>query len=225
MTEHFTWIPFYEELATRLISYEDQQTQLISFLETLRASGLTITMLTDKDAQGARFLLTEIDPFTFFGTFNRGITDAQRAGILQKMKANFHMEASVPSDFFGLPTLNNRRSWFIAYQSERETIDVRRLWSVFKAALDSEPLTSPDFRVAFDEALKVKYTNINLTIGLFWIRPGTFLVSIGGTGHIWALNCPRMASLPGSTSMRSRVLHPLGSRSQTSRSTLGTLGM
>ena len=31
MTETFTWIPFYEELATRLISYEDQQTQLISF--------------------------------------------------------------------------------------------------------------------------------------------------------------------------------------------------
>src|SRR5919108_4689125 len=31
------------------------------------------------------------------------------------------------------------------------------------------------FLQAFDEALKVKQTNVNLTMGLFWVRPDTFL--------------------------------------------------
>ena len=95
------------------------------------------------------------------------------------MKVNFHMVAApFPQRMFWLRILNNRRSrLYQRYESERETIDVRRLWSVFKAALDSEPLTPPDFRAAFDEALKLKRdANINLTIGLFRIRPGTFLI-------------------------------------------------
>ena len=41
--------------------------------------------------------------------------------------------------------------------------------------LRTDPLGSPVFSTAFDEALRVKYTNVNLTMGLFWIRPRIFL--------------------------------------------------
>lgn len=50
-----------------------------------------------------------------------------------------------------------------------------RLWRVFQPALGENPLDDPAFRQAFDEALEVKGTNLNLTIGLFWIRLDTFV--------------------------------------------------
>lgn len=68
------WIPFYEELGEKLVHYRSRQQELIDFLEDLRSQGLPITPLIDRDDSGNRFLLTEIDPFTFFGVFNRGIT-------------------------------------------------------------------------------------------------------------------------------------------------------
>lgn len=73
MADKFTWIPVYREIAERLLDWEGRQGDLIAFLEQLRSQGLTITPLTDEDDKGARFLLQEIDPFTFFGVFNRGI--------------------------------------------------------------------------------------------------------------------------------------------------------
>ena len=71
--QSFTWIPFYQELATKLAGWEKRQAELIAFLESLRAEGYVITPLNDKGQDGARFLLKEIDPFTFFGVFNRRI--------------------------------------------------------------------------------------------------------------------------------------------------------
>ena len=80
----FDWVPIYEEIATRLISYRlpDRQRELITFLEDLRQRGLPITPLEDKDEAGRRFLFTEIDPFTFMGVFNRGIGEDKRKRII-----------------------------------------------------------------------------------------------------------------------------------------------
>ena len=52
---------------------------------------------------------------------------------------------------------------------------MHRLWTVFKMALEDKPLENPEFLKSFDAALEVPNTNINLTMGLFWIRPDTFL--------------------------------------------------
>ncbi len=171
----FDWIPFYEELANKLVLYQPRQQELIDFLEELRAQGLKITPLEDKDETGRRFVLREIDPFTFFGSFNRGIVTETRVRILQAMKSRFGVSAPVPSDFTGVPVLNNQQSWFIAYQAKRKPGDVDRLWKVFIGALGEAPLSDLAFAKAFDEALAVWGTNINLTIGLFWIQPDRFL--------------------------------------------------
>lgn len=175
MTSQFTWIPFYRELANALSSWQDRQTELIAFLEKLREQGYVITKLTDKDEDGANLLLQEIDPFTFFGVFNRWIRTEQRIGILKEMKSFFNLECPLPSDFEGIPVVNNFSSWFIAYKKNRAIDDVKKLWRVFQLALDDDPLQNNDFVKAFDDALTVKQTNLNLTMGLFWIRPETFL--------------------------------------------------
>lgn len=65
MTKEFTWIDIYRELATVLLDWEEREPELIAFLEDLRENkGLTITPLHDKNRDGERFLLKEIDPFT-----------------------------------------------------------------------------------------------------------------------------------------------------------------
>jgi 5-methylcytosine-specific restriction protein B len=174
-TETFDWIPFFEELADKLVAFRSNQQELLQFLEGLRADGLTITPLGDKDETGRQFPLEEIDPFTFFGSFNRGILYQTQIRILQAVKAKFNLAAPVPRDLTGVPVLNNQKSWFFGYQADRKPNDVERLWKVFTLALGQTPLADPDFARAFDEALKVRNTNINLTMGLFWIRPKTFL--------------------------------------------------
>ena len=57
----------------------------------------------------------------------------------------------------------------------RKADDISRLWEVFERAVQSMPLADDEFGKAFDAALEVRNTNLNLTMGLFLIRPFTFL--------------------------------------------------
>jgi 5-methylcytosine-specific restriction protein B len=175
MATSFTWIPLYRELATLLTGWEDRQSELIALLEQLRTDGVKVTPLTDRDATGAGFLLKEIDPFTFFATFNRGIKEKERLALLAGIRTHLGAQSPLPEDFSGIPIVNNQKSWFIGYQAKRNLDDVPRLWRVFKLALGPNPLDEPAFAEAFDKALEVWGTSTNLTMGLFWIRPDTFL--------------------------------------------------
>jgi 5-methylcytosine-specific restriction protein B len=175
MANDFSWIPIYKEIARHLVQWEGRQGELIAFLEKLRADGLVITPLNDKDDKGARFLVKEIDPFTFMGVWNRGIRKDQRFAILAEVIKFFEIKAPLPTGFSGIPILNNQKSWLFAYQPGRGVNDVKRLWNVFKLAFLDNPLDDKEFLKAFDDALEVPNTNINLTMGLFWIKPETFL--------------------------------------------------
>jgi 5-methylcytosine-specific restriction protein B len=175
MTTQFTWIPIYQELADELAKWQDRQEELIAFLEGLRANDYIITPFLDRDDDGARFSLKEIDPFTFLGVFNRGIRNEHRVAILSQMKQKFNLQSQLPIDFDAIPILNNQSSWFFSFQGKRKAGDVEKLWRVFQLALKENPLNHMEFPKAFDDALTVRRTNINLTMGLFWIRPNTFL--------------------------------------------------
>ncbi len=181
----FTWIPFYKELARKLIGFEDRQSELINFLVGLRANGLTVTPLNDKDETGQRFLLKEIDPFTLIGVFNRGITEENRIRIAQGIKTFFGISADVPTDFSGIPVVNNQQSWFFAYAGQRKPADIPSLWHLFQLAQEEDPLSNPEFAGSFDKALEVRGVNVNLTMGLFWIRPELFL-SVDGVMRDYA---------------------------------------
>jgi 5-methylcytosine-specific restriction enzyme B len=176
----FTWIRCFGEMAEKLVPFRHRQQELIALLEGLRAKGLTITPLNDKDAVGNPFLMREIDPFTFFGVFNRGLTADKRILIVNELIKFFDVKARPPTDFAGIPILNNQNSWFVSYSAQRGATDVDRLWDVFVRALGDDPMRDPKFADAFDAALDVRGTSANLTAGLFWIRPQTF-VSLDGT--------------------------------------------
>jgi 5-methylcytosine-specific restriction protein B len=182
MTSQFTWIDIYQELADVLLGWQSRQGELIEFLESLRSQGYTILPLYDKNRDGERFLLRELDPFTFFGVFNRQIRDDQRIGILTKIKSKFELQSPVPTDFVGIPVVNNQRSWFFSYSDTRSPEDIPRLWRIFELALSDNSLLGDAFSKAFDEAVSVRGVNINLTMGLFWVRPRRYL-SLDGTNR------------------------------------------
>ena len=176
MEKMFTWKPIYSELAEKLRTLRPQSQFLIDFLIDLRENKkLIITPLLDKNDDGERVYLDDIDPFTFFGTFNRQLTIENRIAILKAMKNKFELESPLPSDFEGIPTIMNKGSWFFPYFKDRRDDDIDRLWRVFELALSNNPLDNIEFKKALDDALSVKYTNINLTIGLYWIRSDYFL--------------------------------------------------
>jgi 5-methylcytosine-specific restriction protein B len=190
MSAQFTWVPFYQELANALSSWKNRQGELIAFLESLRNQDLKIMPLLDKDENGERFLLKEIDPFTFFAVFNRGIRQEKRIAILDQMKRYFNLESPLPSDFDGIPVVNSQSSWFFAYQCNRAEGDITKLWKVFQLALQQTSLNDKEFIRAFDDALTVKQTNVNLTMGLFWIRPNVFLNLDGRNRNFLKIELP-----------------------------------
>jgi hypothetical protein len=92
---------------------------LIALLSGFAARGLQIgTVDGDLDAEGRRFLLTEIDPFTFFATFNwQGRKPEKRGAILAALREEWDLTAPVPEDFDGVPLGNRQSLWMFSYSA------------------------------------------------------------------------------------------------------------
>ena len=161
----FTWIPFYKELAQKLLQYRDDRKPLIDWIYD-NLQGYIGHLKDDTDSRR----VADLDPFSVFSIFNRGITDKNRGIICTKLKEGFGITAPVPEDYNGIPIVNALQSNFMAFEKDRKDGDIERLWSVFVAAVKDEPIKD-----AYD-ALKVQFLiKYNLTIGLFWARPDKYL--------------------------------------------------
>ena len=179
---NFDWIPFYEAVANALRGFKKERKELLDGIFAVKSrmdiENIPFTPLEDRFRDGTRGPLRDICPFTVIGSFNRGITDANRgiiAGALQEFLAVSH---AAPKFWGGIPVLDNRKSWFFGFEKERKPDDIDRLWEIFRQALrfvrsgDAESRAA--FTKAYDEALEVRNTAWNLTMGLYWIRPRNF---------------------------------------------------
>ena len=70
------WVDFYMELADKLLPYKNDRKTLI---DKIKAIYTAINMRLPK--LEADNNLVDIDPFTIFGLFNKGITNANRISI------------------------------------------------------------------------------------------------------------------------------------------------
>ncbi len=170
----FTWIPLYAEIAHKVLEFENRQDDLLSLLGNLKADGLTVILLTDRDDAEHEIPLTEIDPFTFFASFNRHNSVTGRQAILTRIKDAWHLASPVPDDFDGLPIANAQNSWAFAYKAKRKLDDISILW---RAAREGVAKGWQDFdHSLFDEALNVKQCGVaKLSMSLFWLNPRGFL--------------------------------------------------
>lgn len=75
----FSWIPFYTELAEKLLTYKDQRKELTDIVYEL---GISADYLHDNKMQK----FNELHPFAIFGVFNRRLTEKNRKKICQYFK-------------------------------------------------------------------------------------------------------------------------------------------
>lgn len=166
----FTWIPIYEEAALCLLDKKNDPRQLIEAIFCMQEAGLKTMPITDEDADGNQFQLTEIDPFSFLANFNRGVTDANRIALWAALKDQWKLGSPVPEDFSGLPVANSMNSWLMPYKKRREPTHVALLWQFFEHVMTSNP-DALDVKL-MDEVLALRKVGFrSLTMGMFWARP------------------------------------------------------
>ena len=171
-----TWINFYMEFASVLLKYKNNRNALIDKLKKIYRDNEQYikfpTFERNKD-------IIDIDPFSVFGLFNKGIKDSNRKLILEGISKEFGLKSNIPLDFDGIPILNNLSSSFFAFKEKRKNTDIDGLWNMFEAGINYSDTpndkTRNDFIIAYNNVIKQYGVYWNITMGLFWIRPNTYI--------------------------------------------------
>lgn len=175
MTINYNWTKFYSAFADKLLLYEkDRQSLLKKLQNVFNGLGTKFQKLEEDDS------IVDIDPFTVFGMFNKGLSNANRISIIKAFAQEFDIKKSIeiPTVFDGIPTLNNLKAVFFGW--ERNIDDIDNLWELFRTALkyaDSADKTAikSDFIDIYDKVGRQSCIKWNITMGLFWIRPYVFV--------------------------------------------------
>ena len=162
--QKFSWIPFYMEMADKILAFKDNRKALVDVVYSLNKRYVNY-IHTD---EGSHY--PDIDPFTFFGIFNRGNSYEKRIKIVTFFKEQLKIEAEVPKDFGGIPILFSAKSCFC--WSAYIATDIQPLWDLFEAVLKKE---QGKIEILFDKVCKQKGIKWNITMGLFWIRPYEYI--------------------------------------------------
>lgn len=184
----FKWTSFYEEIASELLSFRDRRDELIAGIHKISEKSDVMSILNDQYEEGVEGgLLKDICPFTVMAMFNRGITDDNRKIIAKELADLLGVLQPVPESFDGIPIVNNQKTWFFGYSYKRQPDDIDNLWDVFARAISFTDLdnegenedTRSEFIAAYDKATQCYGVGWNLTMGLYWIRPWSFLTLDG----------------------------------------------
>ena len=172
---NFIWVDFYMELASALLEYKNNRSELIEILKTIFADAGMNYPFKEKGKE----MYEDICPFTIFGSFNKGITNANRIALLEQFAKQFSITATVPTEFDGIPVVMNLSAWFFAYKENRGEHDIDNLWDLLEKAIAYSDEASVDNKNAFitvyDGVTKQKNIKWNITMGLYWVRPYTFI--------------------------------------------------
>ena len=175
MDKRFQWTSFYMELASALLKYKNNRSELIGILKTIFSDVEMNFPFKEKGKE----VYEDICPFTVFGSFNKGITNANRIALLEQFAKQFSIKAAVPTEFDGIPVVMNLSAWFFAYKENRGEHDIDNLWELLEKAIAYSDEASEDnknaFITAYDTVSKQKMIKWNITMGLYWVRPYTFI--------------------------------------------------
>lgn len=170
----YVWTVFYEEFADKLAPYAKNQEKLLAKLKAAyEASGKTMAKLSSDG--GA----TAVDPFTVYGMFNKREGYDKRAELAEQLKVQFDMESEVPFRFDGIPVLNPLSAAYYSFESDERQHHIDNIWAFFEAAINYAAEITPKTRGAFIEAYNIvrqqPRIKWNLTMGLFWMRPHSYI--------------------------------------------------
>ena len=148
----FGWAEFYMEFADRLLDHKADRGKLVAEVREVCTS-LGYHYLDNSGTADAATGLPDICPFTTMGTFNRGISIANRKTIATEIGRFLGVKEPVPDSFDGVPTLNNQNS--VVFWDRR---DIGALWQVFEDAIqladNEDERTRQSFVDSYDRALQ-----------------------------------------------------------------------
>ncbi len=201
----FTWVDFYSEFATKLLEYKSNRAELIEKIQNIyKKIGIAIPTLERGKT------LVDIDPFTVFALFNRGISRSSRIEIIKGIAFEFGVSSDVPNRFDGIPVANNLKTAFYYFIGDRGDKDIDNLWMFFESAIILANEDTFDNRVAFsslyDIVLHQKGIKWNLTMGLYWARPN-FFVNLDGRNR-WFITTPEYVSEAFAKKIGSLIKNP-----------------
>lgn len=162
MDKNLTWIPFYMEMADKLLAFKDNRNNLINIIYSIENKFINYIKTGDTPA-------TDIDPFTVFGIFNRRITNDNRIKICTYFKEKLNIKADTPSDFDGIPIPDNRNAMFF---NKKSGVSIQPFWNLFEAVLTGN---EAELKSAFDNTCHQHGIKWNITMCLYWIRPYDYL--------------------------------------------------
>ena len=123
--------------------------------------------------------IIDIDPFTVFGLFNKGITNANRIAILESFATVFNIKSKVPNNFDGIPVLNNLKATYYGFKDDRQAADIDNLWGLYESAINLAEKDDAANREIFTKWYDTVHDQLgirwNITMGLYWIRPYEFI--------------------------------------------------
>jgi len=174
-TANYDWVPFYKGLADALLQYKNNRDALVTKVKKIYEQ--TNIKFPTLDKEGC---FTDIDPFTFYGLFNKQLTSQNRIAIIKAIAELFDIKAQVPTSFDGIPVVDNRNATYYRFIDTREEHDIDDLWRLFETALAYSKQTSDinrsDFVTAFDKVMHMFGSgNSKITMGLYWFAPDVFL--------------------------------------------------
>lgn len=170
----FEWINFYSEFATKLLEFKNNRAELIADIQSAySAINMKLPKLEREDS------IIDIDPFTVFGLFNKGITNANRIAILESFATVFNIKSKVPNNFDGIPVLNNLKATYYGFKDDRQAADIDNLWGLYESAINLAEKDDAANREIFTKWYDIVHDQLgirwNITMGLYWIRPYEFI--------------------------------------------------
>lgn len=173
----FSWMPAYSAIAQGVYGFRNDRPRLLELFQSIFNGNQGLSFPIDVEAEG----LSTIDPFTFFASFNRGVSLEKRSRIVRlTLDGLGRQDVVAPTDYEGLPLVNNMKSWFFAGKLDRGALDIDNLWELFCAAMeltDNPAGAEPRIKMthAFNSVRSQRCIKWNITIGLFWIQPSRFI--------------------------------------------------
>lgn len=162
----FTWIPFYTEMAEKLLKYKDNRDELVKIVYGMDRQFVNYI----KDDAGNDY--QDIDPFSVFAIFNRKITDERRKDICQYFKNVLELDSDIPEDFDSIPVMNPQLSVFV-WREEIST-GIQPIWDLYSIVFENN-YNSEKFLEHFNIVRNQRGIKWTLTMALYWIRPYEFM--------------------------------------------------
>lgn len=172
----FTWVPYYKELAQKLVQYRDKREELLDIICGIDREYIDFLQ---KDGDGTK--ITDIHPFAIYSIFSRLFLVPKKQKILEYLKTKLNLTSPIPTDFDGIPSVNPQNSfWGMPWDNDAKQ-KVEENWDLFCCAIN-ENFDKDEFCKCFDKVISQQGAKWNVTQALFRMNPDKF-ISLDGNSR------------------------------------------